>query len=346
VVTLRQLGRVRLRRGDAAGARAAIAEAMALQAAGPPDDAALWETLVELAQVFHAAGDLDSARLVTAGAMALFDSIPPDEFADARAALARLSTLLGYSRDWDALERIHARVVAAESTLAGPSSEPVATAYRAWARTRRLRGDTAAADSMLRLAVEIHRGLGMRAVSAGGVLADLSLIASARGETARADSLQAASIAVLSARLGDDHSMVISARGQRATLLHRTGRVSEAIPVYRDVVAAYRRRDPPPPELPVAQWRLAEALREAGRLDEARPVFAEALRAHEERFPPDYILTANVRRDYGRTLIESGRSRDAVPILRQAVAVLARRWGEDDARTNEARALLARAEGR
>jgi tetratricopeptide (TPR) repeat protein len=73
------------------------------------------------------------------------------------------------------------------------------------------------------------------------------------------------------------------------------------------------------------------------------PQFQIALRDFEDRFPPDYILTANIRREFGGTLIEVGRFREAETLLRAAIQVLAKRWGESDARVDEARVDLGRA---
>jgi hypothetical protein len=95
--------------------------------------------------------------------------------------------------------------------------------------------------------------------------------------------------------------------------------------------------------VPVVEWRLAQALTQAGRTDEALAMFERSIAGHEERFPPNYILTANVRRDYASALMVAGRGREAVAPLELAVPVLARRWGEQDDRVTSARELLATA---
>ena len=91
------------------------------------------------------------------------------------------------------------------------------------------------------------------------------------------------------------------------------------------------------------EWQLAVAMRDAGQIEESAPVFETALSAFERSFPPDYILTANLRHDFGRTLIELDRAAEAEPMVLLAIPVLAKRWGANDFRVDDARITLVRA---
>ncbi len=342
IASLQQLATVQMRRGDYTAALATIDSAIALQAALAPVVPAMLGLLADRANVSHGSGDLDAARDAVTRALAVFDSIPPAVLADSIESLRRLTTVLAYAHANERVDAVHARLITAEQA-AQPDGENVATAYRDWARVRQLRGDLAAADSLLVLALAIHRRHGLRSAEAAGTMTDLAEIASTRGQPDRAVELFRSGIALLRERLGSEHMLVSASLGGLAEVLKRAGRHDEAVPLYREVVAAYARSEETRPYVPVAEWRLADALRGAGRLTESLAVFERALAGHEAAFPPGYVMTAYVRRDYGRALLELGRERDARPLLEAAVAAMAARWGEDDARVAETRALLARA---
>lgn len=80
--------------------------------------------------------------------------------------------------------------------------------------------------------------------------------------------------------------------------------------------------------LPTAEHQLAIALHGAGRTARALATFASALAAFETHYPPDYLLAANLGRDYGAALVDAGRPAEAIPLLHRAIDVLAARWGD------------------
>src|SRR5690606_27980992 len=223
-------------------------------------------------------------------------------------------------------------------------SVAVAAVYTDWGSARRRRGSIRAADSVLALALGIHRETDSTAVPVAHTLLALADIAVADAAPVRADSLYRLAIEIFRRRLGEDHRMVATSRTQLAETLNRSGRYPEAIPLYRQAIATYERSPGDAARLvPPARWRLATALRGAGRKGEALQEFALAIREFERGFPPGYLLTANARRDYGVALVEAGRYRAAEPELRRAIEVLGDRWGEEDARLVPARQALARA---
>lgn len=343
VGTLRQLSRARLHLGDYDGAREALGEAIALQRALAPAGLTMWELTVELADVFHGQGQRDSVAATARRAMLLFDSIPARDFTESRAMLSHMAELLGFIHDSVRLEAVHRRLVDVAEAADGPGSAAVATAYGDWGESRRRRGDLVGAEALLERALRIHGALGAPSPAMARTLTELAEIAAAHDNLVRADSLMRAAIGIYRTRLGGEHQFVAITQGRLAEIFHRAGMVDKAIPLYRQAIAGHQRRSAQPAYLPVAQWRLAEALRKAGRLEESLTEFDEALREHEARFPPGYILTAQVRRDYGRALLEAGKPGEAEPMLAQAVAVLGQRWGAEDPRVLDAKALLAQA---
>jgi hypothetical protein len=89
-----------------------------------------------------------------------------------------------------------------------------------------------------------------------------------------------------------------------------------------------------------AEWRLAVALRDAGRPVESLSLFRSAIADFERRYPPDFLTTAQLRREYALALVAAGRGREAEPLLRRAIEVLDKRYGDTDSLTQRARALL------
>jgi tetratricopeptide (TPR) repeat protein/tRNA A-37 threonylcarbamoyl transferase component Bud32 len=344
IAGLRQLAAVRSKRGNYAGAREAIRQAIGVQARTTPGDSTMLDLLMELSDAFHMDGRLDSANAVVARVVARFDSIPPEDVRGSRGVLRRMVAVLGYSDDWERLDTLNTWRVEAEGAVEGVRSESVAVALTDWAAVRKRRGDLPGADSMLTAALDIYRERGLQTIPAGRTLINLAELSAERGVLARADSLYRSAIDLLRLGLGEDHMMVAVARGGWAGLLHRTGRYDEAVASYQLVLAPYRKRSATLAYVPVAEWRMAEVLRKGGRLDESAAAFARALRGHEERFPPGYLFTAWVRLDYARLLVSRGRSREADSMLKLALPVLVKRWGEQDSRVIEARDLLAAAQ--
>lgn len=152
---------------------------------------------------------------------------------------------------------------------------------------------------------------------------------------------------MLETRLGPDHQLVGAALSGWAELHRLTGRTDQAVSMYRRVLASYMKRSSSLAYVPVVQWRLAQSLQQAGHLNQALDMFQQSIAGHEQQFPGDYILTANVRRDYAEALMMAGRHGDAVAPLERAIPVLARRWGDADARVDTVRDMLvaARAKG-
>ncbi len=343
VATLRQLAHVRQHLGNYADAREALGLAMGIQRKVAPTSVAMWELLVDLSDLFHNEGQYDSVRSTASRAMALLDSLPSGDLLESRTVLNRMASLLGYTRDSTRLERVHRRLVEVAVLTEGPRSEAVARAYAAWGETRRRDGDLVAADSLLLLAMQLHREHGAASLATSATLAQLAEVAAARDDIDGADSLLRAAISISGDRLGKDHERVLQLEGRLAEIFHRAGRVTEAIPLYRTSIATSRRHSAEPHYLAVPEWRLAEALRKAGRLEEAVAEFQQSERQFEGHFPADYILIAEMRRDYGHALLQLGRLEDAEVQLRKAAHVLSRRWKADDPRLASLNELLAAA---
>ncbi|HSJ29834.1 MAG TPA: serine/threonine-protein kinase [Longimicrobiales bacterium] len=349
VEALQQLAGVLSRRGDLAGAEAALGEAIAIQerrgAGLETNDPRTWSLLVDLTGVMHGTGDHRQAADLTAQAVAVFDRMPVESFSASRPALARLAQLLSFSSGQaERAERVYARLVDVQSAATGPHSAAVADIYSDWGRVRHRRGEIDAADSLFSLAMTIQEDIDVASVPVAQTLRSLADIAFTRRQYERSDSLYRRAIAILRAQLGDDHRTVALTLTPLAESLGRRGHFEEAIELHRRAIGTYiRLGEEATVHLWPSRWRLGVALHGAGRLHEAITEYESSLRGLTSDFPPDYILTANVRRDYGLALVELGRYAEAEAMLLPAIDVLAARWGDDDFRADLARITLGRA---
>ena len=343
IALLQQLAQVRVRGGNYRGALATIGEAIALQETLDPAGPAMIGLLADLANTQHGDGNLPAAQASATRALAAFHALAPGAGKLPVNDLRSLTQVFPFAGEAPGADAVHALLVETEAAASGPRREPVAAAYGSWASTRLRQGDARGADSLLRLSLGIHAELGMRSPGAAYTLSELGRIAEERGDIEAADSLYRESVEVYRRVYGDGHFMVASVQGALAALLQRGGRYPEAIALYQAVIASYAASPERHRYVPVAEWRLAETLRQAGRREAALATFGRALAGHEAHFPRGYLLTAQVRRDYGRALLDAGRPADAEPLLRTALTDLTARWGEQDERVEEVRSLLARA---
>ena len=341
---LQHLARVRGSRGDFKQAEVDLREAMAIRQGVAPDDAAIGGLLVDLAYMIHGSGDSQKGRAAVAEAMAFFNRVAAEQLQGSRRDLLRLTEMLAYSREWARTDSAFERLIEIEQGLSGPRTTQVASALVDWAVSKHRREDFVAADSMLSTATSIYDGIEPSSLGAATALELQSAVAMRRGDLVRADSLVRVAIRIHRDRLGEDHRQTAMNRNALADVLLRRGKFVESSEAYRLARDVFQRDTTDAVTLlPPNQWRYGVALRASGRLREGLAEMEASLRTFEARFPPNYILTANVRRDYGDALVDAGRPAEAERVLRPAIDVLAGRWGKDDFRVDMARISLGRA---
>jgi tetratricopeptide (TPR) repeat protein len=312
----------------------------------------IWSLLADLAFVFHREGDTQRVDSTVALAVAMLDGRPDEPLALEREPLSRLILLLRYRGDWAKLDVAYRHLVEVEKVRSGPRSAVVASTYANWAEAR-LRQGTAhgntlteprnGADSLVSIAAAIVRDLDRNSIETA--LATVHAAAAARniGALAQSDSLYRMALAIYRARLGDDHHQVALVATNLAMTLLRRGMAEQAVPLLEDALATYRGGSEFAELVPVTEWRLASALQVAGMSDESIAAFRRSLAGFETTFPPDYILAVNARHEFAGLLIELDRAAEAEPLLRNAIPVLAARWGVHDVRVDDARITLASA---
>ncbi|MGH7573646.1 MAG: protein kinase domain-containing protein [Longimicrobiales bacterium] len=354
VATLRHLAQVQRTRGHRSGAAATLREAITRQERIDPHDPIIVSLLEQLATVLHERGDAEGVAATAADALERLGDTRPDRLAASAQPLRGLISLLSYSRDWEGLEHAHRKLVEVVRATDGPHSASMARAYASWAEARmRIRHGqrepwstprpASGADTLLSFAVAILHDLDISSIEDANALAQVAVITELAGWLSLADSLQRTAIDVYSQNLGEDHRTVAAARIVLAATLLKRGTPADAVPQLERAIAALQQEAESPGLLPAAEWRLAVALRDAGRVAESVSVFQSATRRFEAGFEPDFILTATVRHDHGKALIELGRASEAEPLLGRAIEVLANRWGEHNARADEVRIDLGRA---
>jgi eukaryotic-like serine/threonine-protein kinase len=344
VAALQELAGVQARNGRHAAAETHLRRAIAIHERIGGDAMTAWTLSVDLVHVLHGRGDPQGAGMALNEAWARFDRVSDTDLDHSRDALRRWTELLSFMPKSADVDRVFARLVEVERSLSGPRSSALAAAYARWADAREWRGEYAAADSMLRLAYAIEHERDSTSAATALLLGQLATVWMMADEHDRADPLYRAAIPLLVASLGAESRPVAQARAHLARTLLERGRAAEAIPLYDLAIASYRQHGADAAvTIAVAEWKLARSFHEAGRTDDAATTFLSSLRALDARFPPDYLITVQVRCDYGRLLVDLGRHAEAEPMLRTAGDVLARRWGESDGRAALARIAQVRA---
>ena len=343
---LQHLARVLTQGNSFPQAASALREALAIQRRIEPDGAAVWGLFMDLAYVLHGSGDTEGGRAMEDSATALFSRLTVRDFGESREELRRVADLLRRSRPPMSTyaDSVFSRLVAVERAASGRNGVAVAAALTSWASAKARRREYATADSMLSVAVSIHRAAERSSVAEANALNQQAMVVLQTGDAARAESLAREALRILIDRLGPDHREVAIMRLSLAFALQRRDRIDEAIEMSRLANATFERNENDAVALlPQNQWDLALMLRGTGRMEEALGEFAKSLRTFETRFPPNYVVTATVRRDYGAALVDAGRPADAVPMLQSSIDVLSARWGAEDPRVDAVRISLGRA---
>jgi tetratricopeptide (TPR) repeat protein len=257
-----------------------------------------------------------------------------------RSALSRMTGMLGYGTDPATADSVFRRVAELERQESGSRGERYAAVLVQWSRARARQEDVEAADSLQAEAVRIYRARGAPTLALANALIQQASYARLLGDPGRTLALAEESVRIQESILGADHVDIAPARTSLAEAQGRMGLHDEAVASMERVVATYEAAGDSIFVGP-GRWRLAVQLQAAGRIDAADRLYRGALDAFRAAFPDDYLLTANVRLDYGAMLATQGRPDEAEPMLRLALPVLVNRWGEESLRADMARVPLA-----
>jgi tetratricopeptide (TPR) repeat protein len=142
--------------------------------------------------------------------------------------------------------------------------------------------------------------------------------------------------------LGPEHPDTLRAQNDLATAYLDAGRASEAIPLYKQTLAAQERMlGPDHLETLASRHNLAEAYREADRAAEAIPLYEEARAAYERELGPDDPVTLLIRNNLALAYKRADRTAKVIPLFEQILADRERVLGPDHPDTLRSRNNLA-----
>ena len=144
--------------------------------------------------------------------------------------------------------------------------------------------------------------------------------------------------------LGPDHPDTLNSRNSLAAAYLAAGRVSEAIPLFEQILAVRQRvLGPDDPETLISQNNLASAYQDAGRVAEAIRLYELNLETRERLLGPDDAGTLNSRGNLAAAYRDGGRVGEAILLLEQTLADRERVLGPDHPDTQVTRKKLAAA---
>ena len=201
---------------------------------------------------------------------------------------------------------------------------------------------TALLDSLAEPAIEINDELGwvllrLRFVAFYHLLelGDSTPLAIAIGEPLAED---------LDRLLGPDHPDTLNSKNSLAAAYLAAGRVSEAIPLFEQILAVRQRMlGPDDSETLVSQNNLASAYQDAGRVAEAIRLYELNLEIRERLLGSDHPSTLNSRGNLAAAYRDEGQIGKAIPLLEQTLADRERVLGADHPDTQATRRKLATA---
>lgn len=141
------------------------------------------------------------------------------------------------------------------------------------------------------------------------------------GRAAEAVEILRGVLAAETARLGADHPGLASIQNNLASCLTEIGRLNEAEPLIRHVVALAEAADPPHPALATRLYNLARFLGDSGRPEEAEPLFRRVIAIETERFGADHPEVAASLQALGRVLADLNRGDEAMAVFDTALAI-------------------------
>jgi serine/threonine-protein kinase len=202
-------------------------------------------------------------------------------------------------------------------------------------------GEEAAADSLLRRAIALHREEPPGDALAAA-LNNLALVRAREGDAAGAEPLLRESIAIRERILGEGHPVVATVRNNLAAILERRGKLDEAEPLYRAALAEKRvALGDLHPSVARSLNNLGILVQKRGDLDEAGRLLTESLEIRKRVWTADHPEVARGLHNLAflRALKEDPAG--AEPLYREALAMRRSLLGDDADETRETAANLA-----
>ncbi len=200
-------------------------------------------------------------------------------------------------------DRLFRRSLEVRKTSLGPAHVATGQTLQLYALFCLNQGRLDESEAYYKAALAIFQGVDPKHFEVGKCTNGLALIASRRGDHARAEALLGEVVALFREVLGEKHPFVWQSTSNLAEQVALQGRLREAEALQRTAVAKLEEvGGPDGRETSEARARLGAILRGCGRLDESEAELRRALAAQTKLFGDESLAVALTRYELGATL--------------------------------------------
>jgi tetratricopeptide (TPR) repeat protein len=229
---------------------------------------------------------------------------------------------------FDRAEEMFSALIADRVRVSGPSSVPVARAYRERGDVRRTRSELSAAEADLRFSLAIlEKNPAANQHEIPDALNNLGLVLQAEGRIAEARQFLERAVG-LSRKSADDLPRTLTLMSNWGDVLGDLALYPQAEQILREVVDRRRKLlGGNHPQVPLALMKLAWLLYLRGSYAEAEATSLAALDGFRRTVGPDHYNVISTTNNLGRLYREIGRAEDAEACFRKALDLGRRKLG-------------------
>jgi serine/threonine protein kinase/Flp pilus assembly protein TadD len=286
-------------------------------------------------------GDLSSAERLLSTAIESQRRHLPGVHPDLAANLNALGRVRQLQGDLDSAERHYREALAMHQRLFGDEHSAVSLGFGNLAAVMKDRGDVRGAQQQYRKLLANQRGLfGDTSEATAGALNNLGAALVVTADCTEAKSVLQESLDVHKRLYGADSPQLAVALHNLARAFRCLGAFAEAEPLSRQALErAVVMLGDDHPNVAATREELARIVAARGKLAEAEGLARRALATCRTALP-DHPRLADALLTLGRVLVAAQRAGEAEALLREALAIFAKRFGDRDWRTIEARVEL------
>lgn len=202
--------------------------------------------------------------------------------------------------------------------------------------------DYAGAETNLRKALAVQKQVfSDEHPQTGIVLSNLGATLAGAGKLEQAEEILRQSVAWHRRLLGDSHPGTANALINLGSVLYRLQRYVESEAIFRECIAIFSIPESQrSPTLGIARINLANNLLKQNKGEEALTLATAGLRHLEGTLPESHPWIAVAKASLGAARMMTGEKESGMQLLRESLPVLTKTFGEDGARTAEARGYL------
>ncbi len=288
------------------------------------------------------AGDLDGAVSLFEEAFAMRRHLFGPEHPDIAFSLDNLANVAGDRGDFARAETLFGEALSMRRRLLGEDHPEVAATLNNLAAVRGQAGDEEDQLDLCRQSYQITRkAFGDDHPRTISSLNNIGVVEFERGNPAAAEPLLLRVLEWRRKVLGDEHPETLRSLNTYAVLLRESGRHEEAEPLFREGLETRRRLlGPDHPDVATSESSLGQLLLARGDAASAEVSLRECLRIRRSALPSGHWQIATSASALGECLTRMGRVAEAESLLRESYETLKAAFGDEHARTREARRRL------